>query len=127
MSHWLRRLVCGGLIAALGGIILLAAARDAKPPGVARAVVLENERVRAQVIHYPAGARGTRHRHHVPRVIVVLEGGRLEILNPDGERRTLELETGTVAWRPAEEHTLINAGSTSVRLVEIDLLEPADR
>jgi quercetin dioxygenase-like cupin family protein len=91
------------------------------PAAQTRTTVLENERVRAQVNDYPPGSKGPEHAHLVPRVVVVLEGGTLEIRGAAGDVKTLHLEPGDVVWRPAERHSIANSGTTPVRVVEIDL------
>lgn len=113
----------------LAGCLLLACpVADAAPPvpaaapsGVTR-VVLENDRVRAHRIDYPPGSRTPEHTHHDPRVVVVLEGGTLEIRGADGVKRTMRVAAGDVVWRPAEKHAIVNPGSTTVSLVEVDIL-----
>ena len=109
--------------AALGGTIGSGWTRASADPTATKVVVLENERVRAHAIIYPPGASGPRHEHTVPRVVVVLEGGRLEIRDAAGEVKTLDLKSGDVVWRPAEAHAIANVGPTTVRLVEIDILD----
>jgi quercetin dioxygenase-like cupin family protein len=86
-------------------------------------VALENDRVRAHLLEYPPGARIPEHEHAHPRVVVVLEGGTLEIRDPGGTTATFEVRAGDVVWRPAETHTLANTGATAVRLVEVDILD----
>lgn len=119
------RAVLGGiLLVALGSALPLLLATDGAPdPGATKRVVLENERVRARAIEYPPGARGAEHEHAYPRAVVVLEGGRLEIRDAGGGVKTLAVKSGDVLWRPAEKHAITNTGSTSVRLVEIDVLD----
>ncbi len=90
-------------------------------------VVFENARVRTHAILYPPGSVTPQHVHRWPRVVVVIEGGRLEIRDAGGQTRTMGVETGQVVWRPAEEHVVANVGSTLIRLVEIDLLDAPAR
>jgi quercetin dioxygenase-like cupin family protein len=112
------------LLAVLGFALPLLLATDNTPdPGATKRAVLENERVRAQAIEYPPGARGAEHEHAYPRVVVVLQGGSLEIRDAGGGVKTLAVKSGDVLWRPAEKHAITNTGSTAVRLVEIDVLE----
>jgi len=86
-------------------------------------VVLQNDRVRAQTNDYPPGTSSPEHEHKSPRVVVVVEGGTLEIRDVSGKVSTLSLRNGDIVWRPAEKHTVTNSGSTPVRLVEIDILD----
>ena len=109
-----------GLAAALAGG---AAAAPAEAGAFTQKVVLQNDRVRAQLNDYPAGTSSPEHEHKVARLVVVVEGGTLEIRDASGRVSTLSLENGDVVWRPPEKHTVTNSGSTPVRLVEIDVLD----
>ena len=116
-----RIVVFAAVVAAAAGL-----GRTVAPPGTTaaaqtRTTVLENDRVRAQVNVYPPGSKGPEHAHLVPRIVVVLEGGTLEIRSAAGDVKTLHLEPGDVVWRPAERHAIANSGATPVRVVEIDL------
>jgi len=86
-------------------------------------MVLQNDRVRAQMNYYPAGASAPEHEHKSPRVVVVVEGGTLEIHDASGKVSTLSVKNGDIVWRGPEKHSVTNSGSTPVRLVEIDLLD----
>ena len=113
---------------ALAGLIALAlgarpAARAAEETAFSQKVVLQNDRVRAQLNVYPAGTSSPEHEHKQPRVVVVIEGGTLEIRDASGKISTLSLKNGDIVWRPPEKHTVANSGSTPVRLVEIDILD----
>jgi quercetin dioxygenase-like cupin family protein len=35
----------------------------------------------------------------------------------------MSLRNGDVVWRPPEKHSIVNVGSTPVRLVEVDVLD----
>jgi len=86
-------------------------------------IVLQNERVRAQANYYPAGASIAEHEHTSPRVVVVIEGGTLEVRDASGKVSTLSLKNSDIVWRGPEKHSITNVGSTPVRLVEIDILD----
>ncbi len=86
-------------------------------------LVLQNERVRAVANYYPAGAALAEHEHTAPRAVVVVEGGTLEIRDANGKVSTLSLRNGDIVWRPPEKHSIVNVGSTPVRVVEIDILD----
>jgi quercetin dioxygenase-like cupin family protein len=122
--HRGRTVLAGVLLLGTGTAAFLAipAAKAPEPAGTKR-VVLENDRVRAQAIDYPPGARGPEHEHAHPRAVVVLEGGSLEIRDAGGEAKSLAVRSGDVLWRPAEKHAIANTGTTPVRLVEIDVLD----
>jgi quercetin dioxygenase-like cupin family protein len=86
-------------------------------------LVLQNERVRAVANYYPGGASVAEHEHTAPRAVVVIEGGTLEIRDANGKVSTLSLRNGDIVWRPPEKHSIVNVGSTPVRVVEIDVLD----
>jgi len=86
-------------------------------------LVLQNERVRAVANYYPAGAAVAEHEHTAPRAVVVIEGGTIEIRDANGKVSTLSLRNGDIVWRPPEKHSIMNVGSTPVRVVEIDVLD----
>jgi len=105
-------------LAALGLGVALAASTE-----FTQKLVLQNERVRAQMNYYPAGTSSPEHEHKTSRVVVVVEGGTLEIRDASGKTSTLSLKNGDIVWRPPENHSITNTGSTPVRLVEIDILD----
>ena len=128
-----------GLVASLGtrtvvmGVIVMAAivvATLARPLTAAagegdatKKLVLQNERVRAVSNYYPAGASVPEHEHTAPRAVVAIEGGTIEIRDANGKVSTLSLKNGDIVWRPPEKHSIVNVGSTPVRVVEIDVLD----
>jgi quercetin dioxygenase-like cupin family protein len=86
-------------------------------------LVLQNDRIRAESNYYPAGAAVAEHEHTSPRAVVVVEGGTIEIRDANGKVSTLSLRNGDVVWRPPEKHSIVNVGSTPVRLIEVDILD----
>jgi len=90
-------------------------------------VVLQNDRVRAQTNDYPPGTSSPEHEHKSPRVVVVVEGGTLEMRDASGKVSTLSVRNGDIIWRPPEKHTVTNSGSTPVRLIEVDVLDCSKR
>ncbi len=123
---WPVRSLGLAVVAALGIALAAGSGRGeavTSDTGGGGAIVLENQRVRARAIVYPPGARCPEHEHPSPRVVVVLGGGRLEIRGADGEARTLLVKSGDVVWRPAEKHAIANVGTSTIRLVEIDVLD----
>ena len=117
------------LLAALAGFVaaFLLVPRPALLAAEATAftqkTVLQNERVHALMNLYPPGTSSPEHEHAHPRVVVVVEGGTLEIRDSGGRTSTLSLKNGDVFWRPTEKHTVANMGSTPIRLVEIEILD----
>jgi quercetin dioxygenase-like cupin family protein len=113
-------------IAALGFAVAPAGrapATAAESTEFSQKIVLQNDRVRAQMNYYPPGTSAPEHEHKSARVVVVVEGGTLEIRDVSGKVSTLSLKNGDIVWRPPEKHSITNSGSTPVRLVEIDVLD----
>lgn len=115
------------VVLAAAGLTLALAARDpvsaAGPNEYTQKVVLQNDRVKGQMNYYPAGTSSLEHEHTTHRVVVVVEGGTLEIRDASGKISTMSLKNGDIVWRPPEKHSITNTGSTPVRLVEIDVLD----
>jgi len=109
-----------GLSVAVAGRTATVAAESTE---YSQKIVLQNERVRAQMNFYPAGTSAPEHEHKSSRVVVVVEGGTLEIRDASGKVSTLSLKNGDIVWRPPEKHSITNTGSTPVRLIEIDVLD----
>ena len=118
-TRW-QRLAPPALLAlvALGLSVALAGSTD-----FTQKLVLQNDRVRAQMNYYPAGTSSPEHEHKTSRVVVVVEGGTLEIRDASGKVSTLSVKNGDIVWRGPEKHSITNTGSTPVRLVEIDVLD----
>jgi len=123
-----------GRIAPLAGlaiVLMVVAVAALAQPSTASAgegdatkkLVLQNDRIRAESNYYPAGAAVAEHEHTSPRAVVVVEGGTIEIRDANGKVSTLSLRNGDVVWRPPEKHSIVNVGSTPVRLVEVDILD----
>ena len=113
-------IVTGGIAVAVLSRPSTAAAEGTE---ATKKVVLQNDRVRAQSNYYPAGASVPEHEHTSPRIVVVIEGGTLEVRDVAGKVSTLSLKNGDIVWRPPEKHSIINVGSTPVHLVEIDVFD----
>ena len=94
-------------LAALGLGVALAGSTE-----FTQKLVLQNERVRAQMNYYPAGTSSPEHEHKTSRVVVVVEGGTLEIRDASGKVSTMSLKNGDIVWRGPEKHSVTNSGST---------------
>lgn len=123
-----RRMVpLAGLAIVLTAIVLVVLAQPstmaAGEGDATKKLVLQNERIRAVSNYYPAGSAVAEHEHTSPRAVVVIEGGTIEIRDSKGKVSTMSLRNGDVVWRPPEKHSIVNIGSTPVRLVEVDVLD----
>jgi uncharacterized RmlC-like cupin family protein len=71
-------------------------------------------------------AKGSLHRHQFNRVMVYLDAGDIDINWEGGNTDHQYWKAGQVAWSPAGGmHTSENVGSAAIRLVEIELKQPA--
>jgi quercetin dioxygenase-like cupin family protein len=77
----------------------------------------------AKKIHYLPGDVAPMHEHKTPRLVVVLQGGQLEVENEQGAKRVITLDTGSVSFRDAEKHALKNVGQGPIDVVEMELPE----
>jgi len=94
-------------------------------PQTQRRVLLENAEVAVVETVYPAGGSVPVHAHRFPRVAHVIEGGTVETTAPDGSVATLELKPGLTLWRDAQRHATRNVGSTTVRIIEVEIKHAA--
>ncbi|HVP00805.1 MAG TPA: hypothetical protein VMT15_22205 [Bryobacteraceae bacterium] len=97
--------------------MLLALAADVK---------IDNDAVRvlraADEPHKPTAL----HRHDLNRVMIYLTDGDQTIRYQDGHIETHHWKAGEVAWSPAGGmHVSENTGSTTLRIVEVELKQPA--
>lgn len=86
-------------------------------------VVFENERVRVLEYRDIPGARTTPHAHP-DSVMYTLSSFRRRLVSGD-EERDVELQIGTVAWLPAQEHHGENIGTTPTHVLFVELKEGA--
>lgn len=84
----------------------------------------ENERVRVLTATFLPGQRIAMH-SHPDHLAYILDGGTLTLTHPDGQSQTIAGKAGQVIWIPAESHATVNTGLTMVRVLVIELKEPA--
>src|SRR5512139_720189 len=97
----------------------------APEPQAVRRVLLENAEAVVIETTYPQGGSVPMHAHRFPHVIYVIEGGTVQTTAPDGSVQTFETRPGQVLWRDAQSHGTRNVGSTTVRIVEIEIKHAA--
>jgi quercetin dioxygenase-like cupin family protein len=61
---------------------------------------------------------------HPDNVLFVAQGGTIKIYPKEGEPQTAELPTGAAMISPAQTHSGINTGTTTVKLVVADIYRP---
>ena len=85
-------------------------------------VVLENDRVRALRRMLAPGESTAMHTHASRGVGVLVTAGRLEISDPEGATKTIELKVGAVQWiEPGTTHWLKNVGDAAIEIVDVEL------
>ena len=117
------------LAAAAAGLLLLSPQRaPAQDPAVVNAktirVKLENDRVRVLEAVLEPGAREQLHSHPA-YVIYVIAGGKVRNHAADGKVTEAEFATGDTIYRDPLTHWAENIGTTTIRLVLVELKGPA--
>jgi quercetin dioxygenase-like cupin family protein len=89
-------------------------------------LVVENDLVRILKVVSKAGVKSRPHVHPTNRVMVYLDKGQIDIQYEDGKKEEGKWSAEDVAWSPTGPvHTSHNVGGTDVRVVEIELKQPA--
>ena len=96
-------------------------------PEIGTAELFENDRLKIWDFVLEPGAAVPLHTHRRDHVIVVLEGGTLEVAYADGRTRTVTPQAG--AWFVGmvdgeDTHDARNVGTTRYRNLIIELKEP---
>ncbi|MFE7516360.1 cupin domain-containing protein [Streptomyces sp. NPDC057540] len=82
----------------------------------------EDDRVRVTRWDFEPGQSTGRHVHAHDYVVVPVTDGRTHVIAPDGAVTVSELRAGESYARPAGgEHEVVNAGTTPLAFVEIEL------
>ena len=90
-------------------------------PQATSTVQVDNERVRVTEWRFAPGEATGWHRHELDYVIVPVVGGTIRLETSDGTTDT-ELVSGSSYFREALiEHDVVNAGTSEVTFVEIEL------
>jgi hypothetical protein len=82
-------------------------------------MLLEDRYARAYDIRIPAQTFEPQHTHH-DRVVVSLQGAKLEHILPNGEKQPSTLQTGEIVWRLAATHVGHNLGQTDLWVIAIE-------
>jgi quercetin dioxygenase-like cupin family protein len=84
----------------------------------------ENDRIRVMEVTFAPGGKIAKH-SHPDHMAYAVSGGKLRISKPDGTSQDLDAKTGDVFWLPAETHWGENIGETTIRILVVELKEPA--
>jgi quercetin dioxygenase-like cupin family protein len=108
-------------------LFLLASCAFAQDPAVVNAktitVKLENDRVRVLEAVLQPGDKEQLHSHPA-NVFYVIEGGRMRNHLADGKVTETDLSPGQVFYRDPLTHWAENIGTTTVRVVLVELKSP---
>ena len=94
---------------------------ESMPKGAERKVLFENADVVVIETTYPPNTGVPMHEHRYPHVVYVIDGGTVETSAPDGSVNTLELNAGQTMWRNPQSHSTRNTGSTTYKVLEIEI------
>ncbi|MEM6932336.1 MAG: cupin domain-containing protein [Pseudomonadota bacterium] len=88
---------------------------------------VDNDRVRVTAWRFAPGSATGWHRHEYDYVITPVTDGDVEIEDANGARIPFRMEAGVSYFRNAGvEHDVINAGSSELVFVEVELKVGAD-
>ena len=119
-----RILVLMSLLAITGLVRSDASVLNAQDPATVNAksitVKLDNPRVRVLDVTLKPGEKENTHAHPA-YVVYVIEGGKVRNHATDGKIVEYELKTGEVVYRDPLTHWAENIGTTTLRLVVVEL------
>jgi len=123
----IAKLVVISALAIVATMILLVTTRAQDPTKVGPEVyktILENERVRVNEVHFKVGEHIDFHQHP-DHVIYWTEAGTLRVYNKGADSVDVTGTVGQAMFLPACTHAATNIGKTEIRLVQVELKEPA--
>ncbi len=126
MKHGLNKLTLAITVCAVAAILLVTAlAQDpTKVDPKIYKTILDNERVRVNEIHFTPGQHIDWHQHP-DHVIYWTAAGTLRVYNKGADSVDVTGTVGQAMFLPACTHAATNIGKTDVRLVQVELKEPA--
>jgi quercetin dioxygenase-like cupin family protein len=84
--------------------------------------LLENSRVRMLEVNFAPGDSIAFH-SHPDHAVYAVTGGTLRVSTSDGKVMVADLKAGDPIWFPAVTHAAKNIGTTSIKLVVVELKE----
>jgi len=116
------------LLLAVSAVILTAGSVPAQDPLKVAPntykLVTENPRIRVLEVTLKPGEQVATH-SHPDHFGYFLSGGSLKITNAAGKVTEMTAKAGDTSWIPAETHSAVNTGKTEVKLLVVELKEPA--
>jgi len=116
--------------AAANGLLVLlgCSVASAQDPAVVNAktvrVELDNDRVRVLEAVLEPGEKEQLHSHPAS-VLHVIVGGKISNHTADGKTAEVELKSGETSYREPTTHWAENIGTTTIRLILVELKDPA--
>jgi quercetin dioxygenase-like cupin family protein len=83
-------------------------------------VLFENERVRLLEVRMKPGDESANHAHP-DYLLYTLAGGTVKLSDASGQSAEVEIKAGDTMWRPAEEHSARNVGTTDLHALFVEL------
>jgi len=87
---------------------------------------LENDRVRLCEVTFKPGAKIALH-WHPDRVVYSVGGGTLTVTGEDGKAKDYTYQAGQSFFFTASSHAAVNNGNVEVKLVMVELKQPAKK
>lgn len=84
----------------------------------------ENERTRVCEVRVKPGEKIAMH-SHPDHLVYAMDAGKLKFSYPDGKTQEAETKAGEVIWTKAESHAAENVGTADLRVLVVELKEPA--
>ena len=111
-------------IAIVGSMVIAVWAQDPTKVGPEiYKMILENDRVRVNEIHFKVGEHIDFHQHP-DHVIYWTQAGTLRVFNRGADSVDVTGSVGQAMFLPACTHAATNIGKTEIRLVQVELKEP---
>ena len=119
---WTGALFALGLVFWVGKMVLAQDPLEVAPNMYK--LLSENDRVRIMEVTSKPNDTVAMH-SHPDHVAVFITDGTLTLSYPDGSFKEASGKAGEAMWIPAESHAAKNTGTTEVKIVVIELKEPA--
>lgn len=87
---------------------------------------LENEQMRLCEVTFKPGAKIALH-SHPDRVVYSVGGGTLTVTGSDGKTKDYTYQPGQAFWFTSSSHSAVNNGNVEVKLVMVELKQPAKK
>jgi hypothetical protein len=124
MRKCLRAVLLTALLLLTSALYQTAAAQDVyKVAPTLYKVLSDTLGIRMLEATYKPGDMSALHLHP-DFALYVLEGGRVEVTGKDGNKQVVDFKTGMGVVLPTDTHTAKNVGTTTVRLVVVEVARP---